>query len=314
MPGTKTFILNDESAVNIYGFRVPNKALSLDRFRANPVMLAEHFNALSGVVGRWANLRVEGGRLMADAEFDQEDPDAKRLEGKVDRGYVKGVSIGFIPREYAQAPDGVFELAAGELCEASICAIPANANAVKLYAKDGQMLSDEAVHLSLNEAKEQIKNPTFQQTNMKQLQLSILALVALGFTQQPTDNDSAALSASIEKLASDLKTEREAHVELKRKYDALTAGQGKTLIDSAIAGGKITEADRAEYAELAQSNYELAAKMLAKLPAATSLAGQVGNPAAPAAPKTADEFEKLTLEQQLGFKKSNPEGYKKLFA
>lgn len=146
------FVLNDETQTNSYGFRIPNKGIDLSRFMANPVMLADHDNSVAGVIGKWTNLRVSGPQLLADPDFDLHKPAAREIAGQVERGYLKGASMGIsFDRNLIQtATDGVAELSSCQKYESSVCAIPSNANAVCLYvAGTGQPMTEAMVKLNL---------------------------------------------------------------------------------------------------------------------------------------------------------------------
>lgn len=73
----KTFVLHDET-VNTYGFRMLTDGANLAEFRKNPVMLLDHMD-WKLPIGRWENIRKEGGKILADAVFDMRDP--KRCGG-----------------------------------------------------------------------------------------------------------------------------------------------------------------------------------------------------------------------------------------
>ncbi|MBR4583052.1 MAG: hypothetical protein IKO34_04485, partial [Bacteroidales bacterium] len=75
----KTFVLCDSSSINSQGFRIPLEGMNLDRFRVNPVMLYQHDKY--SVIGKWENIRIEDGKLLADAKFDSEDELARQVEG-----------------------------------------------------------------------------------------------------------------------------------------------------------------------------------------------------------------------------------------
>lgn len=145
-----TFILNDENKANSYGFRIPNKGINLTRFLANPVMLDSHVNSNSTVLGKWKNTRIEGSKLIAEPEFDLEDAEAKEIEGKVRRGFIKGASMGIIYSKdnMQMSSDGVWELIKCELLEVSIVAVPSNANAISLFSKNGQLINENTLRLS----------------------------------------------------------------------------------------------------------------------------------------------------------------------
>ena len=94
---TKSFVLHDDT-VNTYGFRMLTSGANLEEFRRNPVLLLMHSDHLLPI-GRWENIRVEGSRILADPVFDMEDPEAKKIAGKVDRGFLRAASIGAWPPE-----------------------------------------------------------------------------------------------------------------------------------------------------------------------------------------------------------------------
>lgn len=69
------FICSDET-LNSYGFYVLTAGIDMRKFLQNPIMLWNHSRSYGSKndvlpIGRWENLKVEGGRLMADAVFDE---------------------------------------------------------------------------------------------------------------------------------------------------------------------------------------------------------------------------------------------------
>lgn len=321
-----SFILNDENVVNSYGFRVANNGLLLERFKANPVLLNSHFNDPAGVVGRWTNIRIEDGKLLADPEFDTEDEAGKKLKGKVDRGFLKGASLGllFNPEKMTLAPDGNFLLNEAEVMEASIVAVPSNSGAVRLYASTGDLLTEDQVKLSLSGLKDhKFSKHKKSEIKMKKVILSLAVLAALDLqkfnTQEGVEVD--ALDAAVLKLKADLDQAqtkvKDLEAAAKKMSDQLAAqlqAKVKALIDGAITAGKLSAAEKDSWTELATNNYELAEKTLSAIPGKQSLAGQVNNPAPGAAQvKTQEDFQKLSLEQQLAFRDTRPEEYHQLF-
>jgi hypothetical protein len=71
------------------------KGAILKEFRKNPVVLAQHENAVLGVVGRSLKEWVEGDRLISRAAFDVGDEWSARVWGKIERGFLRGASIGY---------------------------------------------------------------------------------------------------------------------------------------------------------------------------------------------------------------------------
>ncbi len=307
-----TFVLNDESKLNSYGFRIPNKGIDLKRFKGNPVMLDQHYNSTSNVLGKWKNLRIEGTQLLADDEFDEEDDQAKKIKGKVERGYIRGASMGvtFLRDHMQRTPDGNFELSKCELFEASIVAVPSNANAVRLFvAETGELISETQVKLTLSA----LTQANFNTNQMEKLVLTAACLVALGLSN--ADNVSA-VDAAIVKLSADYEKEKELRKTAEQALAAQQLTLSSQLVDDAIVAGKLTADMKDSWMAFAKSDYALAAKMISSMPGKKSLGATVNNPAGGGTldVKTPEDFQKLSFDQQLSFKKEHPEDYKRLFS
>ncbi len=317
----KTFVLNDERLTNSYGFRVMNSGINLDRFKANPVMLSNHWNNTDNVIGRWENIRIEGSQLLADAVFDENDEDAKKIASKVEGGFLKGCSMGirFNYEFMEEKPDGTYWLNQSELFEVSIVAVPSNANAVKLYSSTGELIDEEQVTLSLQSIKDsKIEN---QDNTMSKLLLSAVTVATL-MSFGLKDGDSALeVDGAVAKLKAELDAEKMAHgleksarEGLEKKIKEGEAVQLSALLDQAVTDGQILGDQKETFESLGLA---AAKKIIDGLPKKVMLAGQASNTGVPGAgidPKTKDEFEKLSLEDKLAFKNGNPEGYVKLFA
>ena len=317
----KTFVLNDENKVNSYGFKILNKGINLERFKANPVMLSNHWNSTDNVIGRWENIRIEGSQLKADAVFDDNDEDAKKIASKVDGGFLKGASMGirFSHEFMEEKPDGSYVLAESELYEASIVAVPSNANAVKLYSGSGELLDEVEIKLSLDELKgvKSLKS----NNNMSKILLSDATIGILGAFGLKDAESALEVDTAVAKLKAELDAEKVAHSLEKTQREALEAriregekAQLNALLDQAVTDGQILANQKETFAAL---GYEQAKTIIGGLPKKVSLAGQVGNSAGADGgvdPKTAEEFFKLSVVQQLAFKDANPAAYKALFA
>lgn len=316
-----TFVFNDETQTNSYGFRVMNAGINLERFKSNPVMLSNHWNNTDSVIGRWDNVRIEGSQLLADAVFDENDEDAKKIASKVEGGFIKGCSMG-IRYNYEfmeEKPDGSYWLTVSELFEVSIVAVPSNANAVKLYSATGELIDEEQVTLSLQAL--QTKNTDKSKTTMSKILLNavtIATLMAYGLKdgESPSEVDSA-----VAKLKADLdaeqiahKLEKDARLNLEKQAKEQETVQLNAMLDQAIVDGQILGAQKETFTAL---GYEGAKKIIEGLPKKVTLGSQIGNAggvAGSADPKTAEEFFKLSAAEQLAFKNSNEAGYKALFS
>jgi hypothetical protein len=306
---SKTFILNDETKKNSFGFRTLNAGIDLQRFRSNPVILANHKNDSLQVIGRWENIRLEGSQILADAVFDEEDEQGKLIAGKVERGFLKGCSMGLNPdwTSLEKDPTDTWVMHKCELMEASIVAVPSNSLSITLYSEAGLPLQNEEITLKLSAANDGGQIPK----NMNKLVLSAIALVALGI--QTTD-DPAQLAAAIEGLA---KKNTDLAAELQTLKDAAAAQvklRATALVDKAIVEGKLSADVKDNWIKLAEADIDGVAKTIEGLKGATSLGAQVQNSGANAAVKTEEDFMKLSHEDKVKFKEENPEAYAKLFA
>lgn len=324
----KTWVLNDETKVNSYGFRVKNAGLALDRFMENPVMLAMHRDwDLSAVIGRWKNIRVEGALLLAEAEFDEEDEKAKEIKGKVERGFIKACSLGLMfmrDNMVLNEVDGKFDLNVSEAMEASIVVIGSNAKAlVRLYNSDGQLMTEDEVKMSLSAMNTPFVQPIENNEIMEKFNLSTDAaatLVTLGGMTNP--QDAANVNAAIEKLSADFKANKTkleaevtAHLATKSDLAAVRKMEVKTIIDTAVLQGKLAAGQTEDLATDYAENPEGLKKILSLIPAKKTLSTHIDNPELGGdQPKDLEAFQKLAVEKQLAFKANHPDAYAALFA
>lgn len=313
------FILNDETKVNQFGFRVKNSGLRLGRFRANPVILDNHKEGNEAVIGRWENIQIEGDLLTAEAVFDDHDPNAVAIAGKVERGFIKGASLGLDPfsmNNFKIAPDDVYDLVEAEILEASIVAIPNNANAlVKLYANAEntmrELLENEVSEILLM-ASDVAKFKNYN--SMKKINLTLSAVAALGLPENTLEHDVELVNSKIVALKSELDTANkkvEAFEQLDKDKKAKLSAD---TVDADIKAGKIDATKREDYIKLHAEFPDLYKSTITEAPTKTSLAAQVKQPVSVENVKTFDDFEKLDLSAQIAFKEQYPEAYQKLFS
>ena len=197
-------ILCDSSTINSYGFRTDVNGIDLTRFKKNPVMLYNH-NPMQ-VIGRWEHITADGGQLTAEPVFDMDDPLAAEIARKVDQGFIKGCSMGLMITQVTKSK-GIDTATESVLLEASIVSIPADENALVVYADE-----DRQKKLSINEF-----NKLFYTMETKDK-----------LTEPADDKDAkiAELTATIDTLRAEL---------AEREYR-----DAETFVDKAIADGKIT--------------------------------------------------------------------------
>ncbi len=234
----KSFKISDES-VNTFGFRVLTSGINTGEFAKNPVMLYLHNGQLLPI-GMWQNLRVENNELLADPVFDTEDSFAAEIARKVEKGFIRGASMGL--NNIKRSDDAALMMPGqtrptvveATLYEVSITPLPANRNALKLHA-DGKCLnlSDAGAEIDL------ILPLIKTKIEMKQI------LEKLGLAADATE--AMALTA-LDALHGEVKSLRN---NLKLSFEHL----GK-------ATGAITDANRERMMKLADADFELALSFL----------------------------------------------------
>lgn len=311
------FILNDEAVVNSYGFRILTAGIDLTRFKLNPVMLDGHIQSNQNVIGSWKEITLEGGKLLAEPLFDMDDENAKLIAGKVERGIIKGASMGItFSKKNLVSENGEMILKKCSLFEVSIVAVPSNANALRLNMDGVELTENDIKELCLS-----LADTTINTDNNMKLQLTQLALVALGMntsTKELSADEIETAILALSKSRDELKEKLTLSEEQLSAFVAKEKAQRESLItqmlDNAVKVGKITADKRQTFADLAAQNYDLAKATLEALPAKKSFGTGVSTPAGITGVATMDDFQKLSLDEKLAFKNSNHEAYQKLVA
>jgi hypothetical protein len=316
-----TFVLNNETILTAHGFVLLNSGGKFDRFRENPVMLDSHNNESGmAVIGRWDNLRIEGPKLMADSVFDTDDPEAMKISGKVDRGFIKGASMGVIPidAEMRDVPGlgYVVALTAWEMLEASPVGVPSNKAALRLYAPDGKTpIEASEIKLSIQNL---IKNPTMEKIN-----LSVEAAKVLNLSRDP---ESSELNAAIMELSAKLSAANAAKTAAETaKADAVKALgdhltlQATEMVDTAIKEGRLTADKKESFVKLAVTDFKQAKDLIDAMPVKQNLSGQVrpADGGSPAPSREGWDYMKYLKEapQELkAMEVNDPDGFAKLKA
>lgn len=322
----KPFVFNDETVANTYGFYILTAGIDLTRFEKNPVMLSDHWNSNWNVLGNWTEVKKNGTTLTGIPVFDTDDEYVAPIAGKVERGFIKGCSMGIIiDRENLTYLDGKIFLTKCELAEVSITPVPSNANAIRLMNPEGELISEQEIkNLCLSVVPgDNLELNLNLDKNMKKIILSIPALMALGFKDQPTEGlDTAVVDAKIIELSGQVATltkEKEA-LELaakdaKKAQEAETKKRVEGKVDLAITQGQFTADKREEMISLGLSSETALDTVIKSIPVKQNFSAGVQQPTGNGGTevKTAEDFQKLSHEAQLAFKNDNPEEYQKLF-
>lgn len=146
------FVLSD-ATVDSYGDVVDPDGWDLRQFKRNPIALFGHSSGFP--IGKWSDVRVEGGKLLGRLEFAQEgtSPRIDELRKLVDQGILRAVSVGFRPIKSEpinpEKPYGAQRYLKQELLETSLVSIPANPAALALAR--GMDISDDTMAMAFGE-------------------------------------------------------------------------------------------------------------------------------------------------------------------
>lgn len=146
------FVLSD-ATVDRYGDIVEPSGWDLRNFKKNPIALFGH--SASFPIGRWENIRVEGGKLVARLQLAAKGTSARidELIGLVEQGILRAVSVGFRPLASEpvdkEKPFGAQRYTKQELLETSLVSVPANPAALSLVKSLN--VSDETMSLVFGE-------------------------------------------------------------------------------------------------------------------------------------------------------------------
>jgi hypothetical protein len=313
----KPFVFNDQNQANSYGFRILTAGISLKRFKNNPMMLDQHYNSTSAVLGKWENVMVDKDLLMGEPLFDLEDEVALKISKKVEATFINSCSMGItFKREDLKIIGEELIMTKCELYECSIVAVPSNANSIRLYADSGELLKDEDVKnlcLILHSNKYEDQELELNQKNdMKKITLTLAVLMALSFDKATPEVDVEAVEAAVLKLSNDNAVMTAKLLALETEKENAQELAIDTMVSLAITAGKIPATKKADFVALAVANFELAKSTLEAIPAKQTLgAGIIPN--VPGAVATKEDFQKLSATAQLEFKANSPEEFKKMF-
>ena len=272
----KSFVLHDET-INTYGFRMLTSGADLTEFRKNPIMLLNH-NDWSLPIGRWENIRIEDGKILADPVFDMKDPQGSEVAGKVERDFVRMASIGAWPPEevsedqFLKLPGQTLPtVTKWKVREASIVTIGANHNSLAFYDADGNTidLTDAGTVIKL------VDTNNFQNMPFKKI---------LQLADSATQEEQVAAMRVVLSDRDRLKTE---NVTLAGRIDELnTSAKAKQkaesveLVDAAVKDGRMNATAKEGMLKLFDLDFAAAKIALEAIPARQSITGRIETGAA----------------------------------
>lgn len=313
-----TFVLHDET-VNTYGFRMLTSGVNLEEFRKNPVMLLNH-NDYGLPIGRWENIRVDGTRILADAVFDESDPQGSEIKRKVEGGFIRMASIGaWPPEEKSDAYDLMLPgqtlptVTRWTVRDASIVTIGANHNALVFYDRE----NNRPIDLNDRGNLVRLMDRNDKQPNTPRNMSALTGLLNLSDSANETEIASAVRTVigDRDRLKAENATLTSAIDRLNQEKAASKKAEAVTLVDAAIKDGRLDAKGRDGVLALFDKDFDGAKGMLESIPRRNSVTGQIHRTAGVAMAdlegKSWDELDKAG--KLLDLKDSYPDVYAKKF-
>jgi HK97 family phage prohead protease len=168
--------------VDRHGDTVMQSGWDLKPYKKNPVIVDSHnYGSATEVIARAISTKIEGkgkrAKLIQEWKFAvNENPKAKIIFDLYAGGFLHASSVGFIPRKFAEKPDGSrdwFVIEEAELLEVSAVSVPANAYAtakakgIEVDDEEGNPVievveedDEEEVETPEEETEEPVEEPT----------------------------------------------------------------------------------------------------------------------------------------------------------
>lgn len=270
-----TFILHDES-VNTRGYRMLTSGANLTEFRKNPVMFLNHMD-FELPIGRWENIRVEDGRILADAVFDDNDERARQVRDKVANNFIRAASVGAWPPEELSDDDALKlpgqtgpTITKWTMREASIVTIGANHNALVLFDRT----TGERIDLERTEAFIRLMDSTNTDKTMIKTIKTLLQLQDAAADAEVLDAVKT-LRDEKERLESENRTLKNAEAARLADMKKTQQAEAVALVDAAVREGRINADGRADLLKLFDNDFEGAKVVLNAIPKRQSVAEQI---------------------------------------
>ena len=221
-------------SLNSYGFWVLTSGIMMERYNLNPVMLYMHQRG--EVIGTVEDIKIEGEELTGELKFDDASELSKRVKKQFECGSLRMVSIGFNIIETSEDESMLVPgqtrptVTKCELYEVSVVDIGANPDAVRLYGKDGQLIT-------LSDGGES-PLPLLNNNKIKEQKMEFLKKLAqtLGMPETATEAEVLAKLASVNTESAELTAMRQQVAEMKQS--AITAAVEKAVSEKRLAAEK----------------------------------------------------------------------------
>ena len=300
----KRLVFSDES-LNSIGTWVKTLGIDLKQFLKNSVMYYNH-NKTTLPIGTWEDIEInkDTGEISGVPVFDMDDPFAKMVADKYEKGILKAASIGVRvlelsdDKKYLKPGQTLPTIIKCKLIEVSIVDIPANDNALVLYDDN-----EKIIDLSLTNLNQILKiQPLKTEKSMTTLAL------ALGLPESATEaeilakiqsdqNAKTVLETRLDTLETEAKTKEQARIE--------------SLVNLAIQEQKITADKKELYLGIGKtSGVETLEKLISEIQPVQRASAQINLKSGDGAEK---KFAELSYEEISDLKLNNKDTYIALY-
>lgn len=304
------FKVTDES-LNVYGFRVLNAGIKLDKFKQNPVGYYNHKREMLPI-GLWGELFERDGQMSSEIDFDEQDEFSLRIQQKVQKKIIRGASIGIKILSTSEDPKYLLPgqtrptVVECELKEISVTDMPANEDCIRLYDDNGNLmnlsqdLDNEFLLQKLNQ----------NENNMTVLLTEGAKLFGLS-AEMPEEQLQSAILSKVQALHSENQTLKADIAAFEEKEKNAEKAKIAAFLAQAKADGKITDKTGATWRTLAESNFAAAEKAMQNVEKYTPVSGNLSQGATGGAFE-GKKFEELSNAELNQLKETDPDGFKKL--
>ena len=311
MPKEYNFILMDESS-EANNMKTKVEGIDLNRFITNPVCLFNHDPNV--VLGKWENLIKENGCLKASVAWDETDEEALKIKSKVDKGLIKGASIGALIKEYSlDEENDCINILKCELYEVSITPIPADKKALKFYINEGEETNFEYLKNSIinnkieNEMKkiEEVKNKELITNQEIQEEINkITDTVELSFIENTIEEKVIENEIKVENIENQIEIENKEESfisrlaknlnitltenslknenilllkvdEYKKTIEKIEKDRIENYVNNAISSGKVKKEQKLNLLKLANNDFETIKNLIDSLPGLVKLSDRI---------------------------------------
>lgn len=286
---TKTFVLADES-LNSHGFWLVMSGCDLKQFKKNPIMLWMHARAWRGSkdevlpIGRWDNIRIEDGKLLADAVFDENDEFAMAIASKVENDFIKMASVGITVINTSNDPKSLKPGQYRETVtkwkprEASIVDIGANDNALSMafYDEGGNPMELKEGDVELPVRLLQTNNDTNQNDTQMKKTLMLVSLPENSTDEQLAEKVQELMNQKTKAEADKAEAERKLK-ELSDKLASEKKAEAAGLIDAALKDGRLSADVKPQWEKFFDTDHEAAKATLSSIQKRQKVSEELGD-------------------------------------